>query len=161
MIASLCSHPFFQEEPPPSFLDLYRQQVREFMSHTKDQQQHQQKEQTTHHPSHSTSTVDKQHSGVAVITSGGTCVPLESQTVRVLDNFSTGKRGAALAEHLLSVGYRVIFLTRDRSQQPYIRHIQRQQHEGLQTRLMDCFDFASSLDKQHQDITCWHSRCLY
>ena len=35
---------------------------------------------------------------VAVVTSGGTMVPLEKRTVRYIDNFSTGLRGAALAE---------------------------------------------------------------
>ena len=34
-----------------------------------------------------------------LITSGGTAVPLEMQTVRFLDNFSTGNRGAASAEY--------------------------------------------------------------
>ena len=35
---------------------------------------------------------------VAVVTSGGTAVPLERNTVRFIDNFSTGSRGAASAE---------------------------------------------------------------
>lgn len=35
---------------------------------------------------------------VAVVTSGGTTVPLERNTVRFLDNFSTGSRGAAAVE---------------------------------------------------------------
>lgn len=35
---------------------------------------------------------------VAVVTCGGTTVPLEHNTVRFLDNFSTGSRGAASAE---------------------------------------------------------------
>ncbi|RLN36629.1 hypothetical protein BBJ28_00020689 [Nothophytophthora sp. Chile5] len=35
---------------------------------------------------------------VAVVTSGGTTVPLERNTVRFLDNFSTGARGAASVE---------------------------------------------------------------
>lgn len=35
---------------------------------------------------------------VAVVTSGGTTVPLEQNTVRFLDNFSTGSRGAASTE---------------------------------------------------------------
>jgi phosphopantothenate-cysteine ligase len=37
---------------------------------------------------------------VAVVTSGGTTVPLERNTVRFLDNFSTGARGAASAEYV-------------------------------------------------------------
>ncbi|RLN52686.1 hypothetical protein BBJ28_00006894 [Nothophytophthora sp. Chile5] len=46
---------------------------------------------------------------VAVVTSGGTTVPLERNTVRFLDNFSTGARGAASVEYLLGLGYAVIY----------------------------------------------------
>lgn len=35
---------------------------------------------------------------VVLLTSGGTSVPLEKNAVRWLTNFSTGNRGAALAE---------------------------------------------------------------
>ena len=35
---------------------------------------------------------------VVVVTSGGTTVPLERNTVRFIDNFSTGSRGAHSAE---------------------------------------------------------------
>jgi len=56
---------------------------------------------------------------LAVVTSGGTAVPLEKNTVRFVDNFSTGSRGAASAEHLLRAGYAVIFLHRDSSKQPF------------------------------------------
>ena len=35
---------------------------------------------------------------IVLVTSGGTVVPLERQTVRYLDNFSTGSRGAFSAE---------------------------------------------------------------
>lgn len=34
---------------------------------------------------------------------GGTTVPLEKNTVRFIDNFSSGARGAASAEHFLAV----------------------------------------------------------
>ncbi|KAH0484194.1 MAG: hypothetical protein KVP17_004198 [Porospora cf. gigantea B] len=37
-------------------------------------------------------------SRLAVITSGGTSVPLERNTVHFVDNFSTGTRGANMAE---------------------------------------------------------------
>lgn len=36
---------------------------------------------------------------LVVITSGGTTVPLEKNTVRFIDNFSTGTRGATSAEY--------------------------------------------------------------
>lgn len=35
---------------------------------------------------------------IVVVTSGGTTIPLERNTVRFIDNFSTGTRGAKSAE---------------------------------------------------------------
>ncbi|KAK3064013.1 hypothetical protein LTS18_010943 [Coniosporium uncinatum] len=59
---------------------------------------------------------------VALVTSGGTTVPLENQTVRYIDNFSAGTRGATSAEYFLDAGYAVIFLHRQFSLLPYSRH---------------------------------------
>ena len=59
---------------------------------------------------------------VALVTSGGTTVPLENQTVRFIDNFSAGTRGATSAEYFLESGYAVIFLHRQFSLLPYSRH---------------------------------------
>ncbi|KAI8907849.1 DNA/pantothenate metabolism flavoprotein [Gorgonomyces haynaldii] len=59
---------------------------------------------------------------LVLVTSGGTTVPLESNTVRFLDNFSAGTRGAASAECFLEQGYAVIFLHRQFSLEPYTRH---------------------------------------
>ncbi|CAM0141265.1 unnamed protein product [Umbelopsis sp. WA50703] len=59
---------------------------------------------------------------VVLITSGGTIVPLENQTVRFIDNFSAGTRGAVSAEKFLENGYAVIFMHRQFSLQPYSRH---------------------------------------
>ncbi|KAK7403845.1 Phosphopantothenate--cysteine ligase cab2 [Neonectria punicea] len=59
---------------------------------------------------------------VVLITSGGTTVPLERQTVRYIDNFSAGTRGATSAEYFLEAGYAVIFLHRQFSLLPYSRH---------------------------------------
>lgn len=59
---------------------------------------------------------------VVLITSGGTTVPLENQTVRFIDNFSAGTRGATSAEYFLQTGYAVIFLHRQFSLLPYSRH---------------------------------------
>lgn len=61
---------------------------------------------------------------VVCITSGGTTVPLEKNTVRFLDNFSTGSRGSKCAEQFLQAGYYVIFLTRTKSAAPYARVFQ-------------------------------------
>ncbi|CAI9547826.1 unnamed protein product [Staurois parvus] len=63
---------------------------------------------------------------VVLITSGGTKVPLESRTVRFLDNFSSGRRGAASAEYFLRADYAVIFLHRHRSLFPYSRRYSNQ-----------------------------------
>ncbi|KAG6005844.1 hypothetical protein E4U54_000277 [Claviceps lovelessii] len=62
------------------------------------------------------------HRRVVLITSGGTTVPLEKQTVRFIDNFSAGTRGATSAEYFLEAGYAVIFLHRQFSLLPYSRH---------------------------------------
>ncbi|MCJ1340295.1 hypothetical protein MMC09_005589 [Bachmanniomyces sp. S44760] len=59
---------------------------------------------------------------VVLVTSGGTTVPLENQTVRFIDNFSAGTRGATSAEYFLEIGYAVIFLHRQFSLLPYSRH---------------------------------------
>ena len=59
---------------------------------------------------------------VVLVTSGGTTVPLERQTVRFIDNFSAGTRGATSAEYFLEAGYAVIFLYREFSLLPYSRH---------------------------------------
>ncbi|KAK3602682.1 hypothetical protein CHS0354_017884 [Potamilus streckersoni] len=61
---------------------------------------------------------------VALVTSGGTKVPLEGNTVRYIDNFSIGTRGAVSAEFFLQHGYAVIFLYRCRSLEPFTRHLQ-------------------------------------
>jgi phosphopantothenate-cysteine ligase len=59
---------------------------------------------------------------IVLVTSGGTTVPLENQTVRFIDNFSAGTRGATSAEYFLEKNYAVIFLHRQFSLLPYSRH---------------------------------------
>lgn len=68
---------------------------------------------TTRHQSH--------HRPIALVTSGGTAADLEMQTVRFIDNFSTGKRGAISVEEFLKRGYAVIHLWREGSAAPYSR----------------------------------------
>ncbi|KAJ1549768.1 Phosphopantothenate--cysteine ligase cab2, partial [Nowakowskiella sp. JEL0078] len=64
-----------------------------------------------------------------------TTVPLENQTVRFIDNFSAGTRGATSAEYFIEAGYAVIFLHRQFSLEPYSRHY---------THSKNCFlDFLS------------------
>ncbi|XP_045209920.2 phosphopantothenate--cysteine ligase-like [Mercenaria mercenaria] len=63
---------------------------------------------------------------VVLITSGGTTVPLEGNTVRFIDNFSIGTRGSASAEYFWT-RHDVLFLHRHRSLQPYTRHLPQSQ----------------------------------
>lgn len=60
---------------------------------------------------------------IVLVTSGGTTVPLEVNTVRYVDNFSAGTRGSSSAEYFLRAGYVVIFLYRDKSLKPFSRHL--------------------------------------
>lgn len=90
---------YFDQNPPPEALESHAKLARAFISH------------------HIQSTT-----GVVLVTSGGTTVPLENQTVRFIDNFSAGTRGATSAEYFLEAGYAVIFLHRQFSLLPYSRH---------------------------------------
>lgn len=58
---------------------------------------------------------------IAVVTSGGTSVPMEKISVRSIENFSTGKRGAVSAEYFLKNGYAVIYLHRTECLLPFLR----------------------------------------
>ena len=60
---------------------------------------------------------------IVLVTSGGTIVPLERNTVRFIDNFSTGHRGAASVEYFLERNYLVIFFHRSSSILPFQRHL--------------------------------------
>ena len=60
---------------------------------------------------------------IVLLTSGGTSVPLEKNTVRFIDNFSGGERGATSCQYFLYHGCNVIFLHRKGSKQPFIRQI--------------------------------------
>ncbi|CAG8510083.1 7198_t:CDS:2 [Ambispora gerdemannii] len=100
---------YFVTHTPPKSLEKNEKQVNEFVS------KHAAK-----------------GSKVVLITSGGTTVPLENQTVRFIDNFSAGTRGATSAEypfdcliHLIP-DYAVIFMHRQFSLQPYNRHFSHQ-----------------------------------
>ncbi|XP_058811968.1 phosphopantothenate--cysteine ligase [Topomyia yanbarensis] len=85
----------------------------------------------------------KLKSNIVLITSGGTTVPLEHNTVRFVDNFSAGNRGSASAEHFLDHGYAVIFMYRTKSLEPFSRHFTGQQlldmlelhEEGMSTTI--------------------------
>lgn len=90
---------YFENNPPPKSLHKHTTLAKAFIGHH--------------------STLARR---VVLITSGGTTVPLENQTVRFIDNFSAGTRGATSAEYFLEAGYAVIFLHRQFSLLPYSRH---------------------------------------
>jgi phosphopantothenate-cysteine ligase len=75
---------------------------------------------------------------VAVVTSGGTTIPLEKNTVRFIDNFSTGSRGAASVEYLIRLGYAVIFLHRPGCVMPFSRHFQVRHRQPYSSIHNDC-----------------------
>ncbi|PWN98836.1 DFP-domain-containing protein [Tilletiopsis washingtonensis] len=89
---------FFDTQTPPPTLAEHAAAVREFVERHRGKRR------------------------VVLVTSGGTTVPLEQNTVRFLDNFSAGTRGATSAEYFLSSGYAVIFMHRQHSLSPYTRH---------------------------------------
>ena len=60
---------------------------------------------------------------IVLVTSGGTTIPFEKNTVRFIDNFSQGTRGSASTEHFLKDNQcSVIFLYRASTLQPFHRH---------------------------------------
>jgi len=92
---------FFRTNPAPADIQETERALREFVHR--------------HH--------DVGRRPLCLVTSGGTTVPLELNTVRFVDNFSAGTRGSASAEYLLSAGYAVVFLHRDKSLRPFTRHV--------------------------------------
>ncbi|KAK3311356.1 DNA/pantothenate metabolism flavoprotein [Chaetomium strumarium] len=98
-LAALAEDHYFAANPPPKDLEKHVVLARDFINH---------------------------HSAagrrLVLITSGGTTVPLEKQTVRFIDNFSAGTRGATSAEYFLKAGYAVLFLHRQFSLLPFSRH---------------------------------------
>lgn len=90
---------FFLSHAPPSYLPELESQIKDFVEF------HQ-----------------KSGKRIVLVTSGGTTVPLENNTVRFIDNFSAGTRGATSAEYFLENGYAVVFMHREFSLLPYSRH---------------------------------------
>ncbi|XP_063707318.1 phosphopantothenate--cysteine ligase [Culicoides brevitarsis] len=95
---------FYLEHLPPSDFEDTRQLLKEFCDRHK-----------------------KLNSNIVLVTSGGTTVPLEHNTVRFVDNFSAGTRGSASAEYFLEYDYAVIFMHRQKSLEPFTRHFHGQQ----------------------------------
>jgi phosphopantothenate---cysteine ligase (ATP) len=97
--SQVVEHDYFSANPPPKSLEAHSKLAKAFIDHHAAAKRR-----------------------VVLITSGGTTVPLEKQTVRFIDNFSAGTRGATSAEYFLESGYAVIFLHRQFSLLPYSRH---------------------------------------
>jgi phosphopantothenate-cysteine ligase len=117
---------YFTHEPPPKDLNTNTTLAKEFINrHAHDGRR------------------------VVLVTSGGTTVPLETQTVRFIDNFSAGTRGATSAEYFLQNGYAVIFLHRQFSLLPYSRHYSHNTRSFLD--YMKEEDGRVVVDQQHQD----------
>ncbi|XP_017757182.1 PREDICTED: phosphopantothenate--cysteine ligase [Eufriesea mexicana] len=68
----------------------------------------------------------KRNNKVVLVTSGGTTIPLEHNTVRFVDNFSAGTRGSVSAEYFLENGYAVIFIYRVNTLEPFSRYFKGQ-----------------------------------
>ncbi|KAF2022095.1 phosphopantothenate-cysteine ligase-like protein [Aaosphaeria arxii CBS 175.79] len=117
---------YFTNEPPPRDLQATVTLAREFINR------------------HAT-----EGRRLVLVTSGGTTVPLETQTVRYIDNFSAGTRGATSAEYFLQEGYAVIFLHRQFSLLPYSRHYSHNTRSFLD--YMKEEDGRVVVDGQHQE----------
>ncbi|KAJ4409568.1 Phosphopantothenate--cysteine ligase cab2 [Didymella pomorum] len=117
---------YFTHEPPPRDLKTNTTLAREFINRHANEQRR-----------------------VVLVTSGGTTVPLEQQTVRFIDNFSAGTRGATSAEYFLQNGYAVIFLHRQFSLLPYSRHYSHNTRSFLD--YMKEEDGRVTVDEQHQE----------
>lgn len=116
---------YFDTNKPPPYLQEVTSSVLEFLS------------------SHDRNT------NLVVVTSGGTTVPLENNTVRFIDNFSAGTRGSVSAEEFLDRGYKVIFLYREFSFMPYLRHFSTDPHHK---NFLDFVDYPSlKIKDQHSD----------
>lgn len=60
---------------------------------------------------------------IVFVSSGGTSVPIEKNTIRSLENFSTGQRGAFSAEYFLESGFKVVFAYRTGSMLPFTSRV--------------------------------------
>ncbi|KAM3160871.1 Phosphopantothenate--cysteine ligase CAB2 [Lachancea thermotolerans] len=113
---------FFLTNPRPEYLDDLTQQARDF--------------------------IELQYSlgrsRIVLVTSGGTTVPLENNTVRFIDNFSAGTRGASSAEQFLRQGYAVIFLHREFSLTPFNRNFT----HNSDVCFLDYFDNSGAVKPQ-------------
>ncbi|SCW01935.1 LAFE_0E10506g1_1 [Lachancea fermentati] len=125
---------YFVTNPRPAYLDDLVKQAREFIA--------------------------LQHSmgreRIVLVTSGGTTVPLENNTVRFIDNFSAGTRGASSAEQFLFQGYSVIFLHREFSLTPFNRNFT----HNSEACFLDYFDGDGNINPKYRSAIL-HNKALY
>ncbi|VEU33410.1 unnamed protein product [Pseudo-nitzschia multistriata] len=98
------------------------------------------------------------HRPIALVSSGGTAADLEINSVRCLDNFSTGKRGAISVEEFLKRGYAVIHLWRKGSASPYGRVLSQlimgkksMPNEGISMASLGKLFATGDLDEDQED----------
>jgi len=95
---------------------------------------------------------------IVVISSGGSTVPLEKNTVRFIDNFSTGVRGAISAEQFLKLGYAVVYLHRTGAAMPFARVLQEVISTHVDLSFLQCISCAgdqlllSPMDDQEDSV---------
>lgn len=93
---------------------------------------------------------------IILITSGGCSIRLEKNTVRMIENFSTGTRGALSAEEFLKHNYNVIFFHRDKSNLPFIFKIDT-------NKLLNDDDYFNSVEikKTRESAKKYHDNIIY
>ncbi|GAB5359778.1 hypothetical protein AAMO2058_000571400 [Amorphochlora amoebiformis] len=113
---------FFAKNDPPESYDKIEKEMEEFVRKNKSSGRR-----------------------IVCVTGGGTTVPLERNTVRFIDNFSTGRRAAISVEYFLQKGYGVLYLRRRGSVDAFSRHLQ----DDLKTKNFDSsFLKAFTLDSK-------------
>lgn len=123
---------YFRTNPRPVYMDDFLTEATQFIEYQKSQGREK----------------------IVLVTSGGTTVPLENNTVRFIDNFSAGTRGASSAEQFLFNGYSVIFLHREFSLTPFNRPF----IHNTETCFLDYFDEDGSISPKYKDLILQNKR---
>ncbi|CDO94583.1 unnamed protein product [Kluyveromyces dobzhanskii CBS 2104] len=116
---------YFRTNPRPEYMDELLKEAKAFIEYQKSQGRE----------------------NIVLVTSGGTTVPLENNTVRFIDNFSAGTRGASSAEQFLFNGYSVIFLHREFSLTPFNRPF----IHNTETCFLDYFDKDGNISPKYKE----------
>ncbi|CDU17014.1 phosphopantothenate--cysteine ligase [Plasmodium yoelii] len=104
---------FFNEELRPHNLDNILGELKSrFFEKNYDYNKNNENEQNNENE-------NEQNNEIILVTSGGTKVSLEHASIRSVENFSTGKRGAHIGEYFLLKNKKVIFLYRKGTFKPF------------------------------------------